>query len=123
MSTLPSQFVGLHGQEAAAQPSDFDGRLAAAQRTRAEHAEALQRRGRGLILGGFVITITGVVGYCVASFAGGMDADMGDILFRNSVPFARATLAVLGVGTLVWLAGSFTYLKGAMDADEESERG
>ncbi|MBI2375685.1 MAG: hypothetical protein HYV07_16940 [Deltaproteobacteria bacterium] len=73
-----------------------------------------------MILAGFVITIVGVVLYCAVCFAGGMDADMGDILFKNAVPFAQATLAVLGLGTLVWLVGSFTYLRGAMDADEEA---
>lgn len=72
-----------------------------------------------MILAGFVITIVGVVLYCAICFAGEVDADMGDILFDNAVPFARAMLAVLGLGTLVWLIGSFTYLKGAMDADED----
>jgi hypothetical protein len=70
---------------------------------------------------GSVITVAGVILYCVASFAGGMGAGLGDILFRNAVPFARTTLGVLGLGTLVWLAGSFAYLKGAMDADEGDE--
>ncbi|MCC7381921.1 MAG: hypothetical protein IT384_08835 [Deltaproteobacteria bacterium] len=84
-------------------------------------AEARQRRGRILIFSGFAITIAGVVLYCAACFAGGLDADMGDLLFKNTVPFARATLGVLGVGTLVWLAGSLTYLRGAMDADDDPE--
>ncbi|MBI2569842.1 MAG: hypothetical protein HYV63_22795 [Candidatus Schekmanbacteria bacterium] len=88
----------------------------------AARAESLQRAGKGMIFAGFVITIVGVVLYCAVCFAGGMDADMGDLLFENAVPFARATLAVLGVGTLVWLVGSFTYLRGAMDADEDAGR-
>lgn len=74
-----------------------------------------------MILAGFVIAIIGVVLYCAVCFAGGMDAGKGDILFMNAVPFARATLAVLGVGTLVWLVGSFTYLQGVMDAEEEAD--
>lgn len=81
--------------------------------------EARQRNGKRMIFAGFGITILGVVLYCAACFAGGMDAEMGDILLRNVVPFARATLAVVGLGTLVWLVGSFTYLRGAMDADEQ----
>jgi hypothetical protein len=81
-------------------------------------AEAMQRAGKRMILAGFIITIAGIVLYCAVCFAGGVDADMGDILLTNAVPFARATLAVLGVGVLVWLVGSFTYLNGAMDADD-----
>lgn len=81
-------------------------------------AESLQRRGKAMILAGFIITIAGVILYCGVCFAGGMDAEMGDVLFRNAVPFGGATLAVLGLGTLVWLAGSVTFLRGAMDADE-----
>ncbi len=88
---------------------------AAAQAAR---AESMQRTGKRMILAGSIITILGVVSYCIVSFAGGMDADLGDILFRNAVPMARATLVVLGLGTLVWLIGSFVYLNGAMVADE-----
>ncbi|MCC6523813.1 MAG: hypothetical protein IT373_14240 [Polyangiaceae bacterium] len=82
-------------------------------------AEARQKAGKKLILAGFVITIVGVVLYCAVCFAGDASADLGDMLFRNAVPFARATLAVLGLGTVVWLVGSVLYLRGAMDADEE----
>ncbi|MCC6900264.1 MAG: hypothetical protein IT377_14895 [Polyangiaceae bacterium] len=80
----------------------------------------MQKRGRVMIVAGFVITIVGVVLYCAACFAGGVDADMGDLLLDNAVPFARATLGVLGFGTLVWLIGSFMHLRGAMDADDDA---
>lgn len=83
-------------------------------------AEARQRLGKRLILAGSVVTVLGVILYCAVCFAGGLDADMGDLLFRNSVPFARATLGVLGLGTLIWVIGSFTYLRGAMEMDEET---
>ncbi|GMU63691.1 MAG: hypothetical protein AMXMBFR34_54540 [Myxococcaceae bacterium] len=87
--------------------------------SRAARAESHQRTGKVLVVAGFIVTILGVVLYCAVTFAGGVDAGMGDILFHNAVPFARATLGVLGLGTLLWLVGSFTYLRGAMDADEE----
>jgi len=96
------------------------GRQDAASRTAARtRAEAMQKSGTRLIAAGFVITIVGIVLYCVACFAGGVDAELGDIMFRNSVPFARATLGVLALGTLVWFFGSVQYLRGAMDAEEE----
>jgi uncharacterized membrane protein len=84
------------------------------------HAESLQRVGTRTIAVGSVITIVGIVLYCIACFAGGIDADLGDILFRNSVPFARTTLAVVALGTVVWLVGSLTYLRGAMDAEDDT---
>lgn len=88
----------------------------------AEHAEALQHHGKSMILAGFIITILGVVAYCGVCFAGSIDAELGDMLLNNTVPFARLTLGVLGLGTLVWLVGSFTYLRGVMDAEDESGR-
>ncbi|HMU37884.1 MAG TPA: hypothetical protein PKE31_02635 [Pseudomonadota bacterium] len=90
--------------------------------SRAQQAESMQRRGRKMVIAGFVITIAGVVAYCAATFAGGMNVDMGDLLFRNADPFALSTLGILGIGTLSWLVGSLTYLRGAMDADEESSQ-
>lgn len=122
MNTNPASPLGL-GRSDAHLPVPQEPGAASRSTTRtsqAVRAESLQRSGKGMILAGFVITIVGVVLYCAVCFAGGMDADMGDILFKNAVPFAQATLAVLGLGTLVWLVGSFTYLRGAMDADEEA---
>lgn len=84
-------------------------------------AVALQRRGKNLIFAGSVITIVGVVLYCAVCFAGGVDTELGAILLENTIPFGRATLGVLGIGTVMWLIGSFTYLRGAMDADEDTQ--
>lgn len=82
------------------------------------HAEAQQRIGQRMIAAGFAVTVLGVVGYCVACFAAGLNASMSDILFANAVPFARATLVGLGIGTALWLVGSFLYLHGVIAADE-----
>lgn len=80
-------------------------------------AEALQHRGRRMVVVGYVVTMVAVVLYCVACLSGGLSADMGDLLLQNAVPFGRATLALLGLGTASWVIGSFTYLRGAMDAE------
>ncbi len=88
----------------------------AAPPTAAASAESLQKSGKRLIYAGFAITLLGVVSYCVVCFAAGASAELGDILLKNTVPFARATLGVLGLGTLVWVVGSFRYVRGIMDA-------
>lgn len=120
MSTKSSHSVGLTPTDVVLPiVDDREERSPARPVSRAARAESLQKSGKSWIFAGFVITIVGVVLYCAACFAGGMDADMGDVLFRNAVPFASGTLAVLGLGTLVWLVGSFTYLKGAMEAEED----
>ena len=121
MSTQPSPTLGL-GRDAGSLPISVDprARASAERATPATLAEDRQRSGKTMILLGFVITVVGVVLYCAVCFASGMDVDLGDVLLRNTVPLARLTLGVLGLGTLVWLVGSFTYLRGAMDADEES---
>ena len=121
MSSSPSRLRSRARAEVLVGPWRADASPAARRAARLARSESLQRRGKRLIVAGSVITVAGVILYCVASFAGGMGADFGDILFRNAVPFARTTLGVLGLGTLVWLAGSLAYLKGAMDADEGDE--
>lgn len=82
-------------------------------------AVARQQRGNALIISGFVLTVAGIVLYCATCFAGDLSADLADVLLRNTVPFARATLGVLGLGTAVWLAGSIMYLNGVIEADTE----
>ena len=95
--------------------------IQAAGATRADRvarARLQQRVGDKLILAGFVVTVMGVVLYCVACFAGGVDAGLAAILFDNVVPFARATLIVLGIGSALWLVGSFMCLNGMITGDE-----
>ena len=121
MSTAPSPPLDLNPRNVALALGRGDRHEAVTTRTAATNrAESLRKAGNVMIVAGFIITIVGVVLYCAVCFAGGMDADMADVLFRNTVPFARATLGVLGLGTLVWLIGSFTYLRGAMDADDDT---
>lgn len=117
MNTKPSESIELVAG------ASMEGRGLSARRERALRAESMQATGKKLIFAGFVITIVGVVAYCAACFAGGTDVDMQDLLLRNAVPFAHGTLAVLGFGTLVWLVGSFTYLRGATDADADAAEG
>ncbi|MCC7542935.1 MAG: hypothetical protein IT379_42360 [Deltaproteobacteria bacterium] len=82
------------------------------------HLDARQRRGKMLVVAGWVLTVAGAVIYCLACFGAGADQDLGQILAYGSVPFARGALGVVGLGTLLWLVGSFTYLRAAMDAFE-----
>lgn len=88
----------------------------------AQLGEAAQRRGKRLIYAGFAITILGVVLYCLVCFAGGMNVELGDVLLQNSVPFTRVTLVILGLGTLSWLVGTFSYLRAVMDMDERAAK-
>lgn len=82
---------------------------------------ARMRRGRALVVSGFAVAVLGVVGYCAACFAGGMHHALGELLLESSTPFVT-TLVVIGLGTALWLAGSITYLSGAMDAEESDEQ-
>ncbi|MCC7070058.1 MAG: hypothetical protein IT383_01975 [Deltaproteobacteria bacterium] len=74
-------------------------------------------------MAGFVVAITGVVLYCVITFAGNITTDLADILLRNALPAARGSLAVVGAGSLLWLIGSFMHLRGAMDAEDATGAG
>lgn len=80
--------------------------------------DAQQRNGKILVVSGWVLTVASAVLYCLACFGAAADADVGEILANGSVPYARTALGVAGIGTLLWLVGSFTYLRAAMEALE-----
>lgn len=73
------------------------------------------RKGKALVVAGWVIAMVGVLVYCVASFAAGADVGLAEILLDGAVPAARVGLIVVGVGTLVWLVGSVVHMNAALD--------
>jgi hypothetical protein len=75
------------------------------------------RQGKRLVVSGFAITIAGIVGYCLACFSAGVSEDVGATFMSTPGLLIAPTLAVIGLGTLFWLVGSFVYLSGAMDSD------
>jgi len=95
-------------------------RLSAAHRSQEEvYAEAEQRmrRGRRLVIGGFVVAVVGVIGYSVACFSAAVSPQLGSTLLERPGWLVGPALGIIGLGTLLWLVGSFMYLTGAMDSD------
>lgn len=82
-------------------------------------AERRMRRGKRLVISGFIVSVAGMIAYCLACFTAGMSANLATSLLENSGWLIRAALAVMGVGMLLWLVGSFLYLHGGMDSDPE----
>lgn len=80
-------------------------------------AERRMRRGRRVVYAGFAVTVVGVVGYCVACFQAAVHQDLGTALLENPGYLVGPTLGIIGLGTLLWIVGSFLFLSGAMDAD------
>ncbi|MBI3072590.1 MAG: hypothetical protein HYY84_10790 [Deltaproteobacteria bacterium] len=118
MTTNSTQSVmGNLNQAETLEATNAGTHIGAAPVDRGVRAEVAQRRGKRLIVGGFAVMIVGIILYCTACFAGGVSAEIADILLQNAIPFGRIALAVIGVGVVLWLVGSFQYLKGAMDAD------
>lgn len=76
------------------------------------------RRGKAFVIAGWGVTILGIVLYCAVCLTAGVNDDFGEVLLDSVDPFARATLVVMGIGTLLWLVGSLVYLRAAMDADD-----
>lgn len=74
-------------------------------------------RGKKLVIGGFIVAIAGIIGYCVACLGASMNPDLSAALLDNPRWLVGPALGVIGLGTLLWLAGSFMYLSGAMDSD------
>ncbi len=100
---------------------------AAVERTEVERSERVatpeqrMRRGKRLVLAGFVVAIVGMVGYCVACLAGGADARVGTALLERPEWLIVPTLGTIALGTLLWLVGSFVFLMAAMDSDSDEE--
>jgi hypothetical protein len=90
-------------------------------------ADARQRRGKVLVVAGWIVAVVGVVVYCAASFAAEPSADLAAIVFEGAAPAARGGLLVIGVGTLTWIVGSILHTIAMLDSDvvepgEESGR-
>src|SRR3990167_6641152 len=80
-------------------------------------AEQQMRCGRRLVISGSIIAIIGIICRCIASFSVDIGPNIGAIFLKNPERFLGPTLGVIGLGTLLWLIGSFVYLHGAMDSD------
>ncbi len=82
-------------------------------------AEQRMRRGKQLVISGFIVAAVGIVAYCVACFSAGVSQELGSALLENPGWLVGPTLGIIGLGTLLWLVGSFLYLSGAMDSDPD----
>jgi hypothetical protein len=82
-------------------------------------AERRMLRGKRLVISGFVVAVLGMIAYCLACFAAGMNANLGAALIENPGWLIGPAMAIMGVGALLWLVGSFLYLLGGMDSDPE----
>lgn len=84
-------------------------------------AELRMRRGRSLVLAGFVVAVAGIVAYCVACLTAGREPALGSYLNEHAGVLVGPALGVIGAGTLLWLVGSFMYLRAAMDSGPDGD--
>ncbi len=77
------------------------------------------RRGKQLVISGFIVAVVGIVAYCVVCFSGGVNQEIASALLTNPGWLVGPTLGVIGLGTILWLVGSFIYLSGGMDSDAD----
>ena len=77
--------------------------------------EKRMRDGRRLVLAGFVIAVLGIVAYCFV----GLSAPATEQVVSGPADMIGPALGVIGIGTLLWLVGSFVFLRGAMDSDPD----
>lgn len=79
------------------------------------HREHWLLQGKVLVVAGWLAAVAGMLVYCMASFAGRPDADLGAIALHGAIPAARAGLFLAGCGTLTWIVGSVLYLEASLD--------
>jgi len=80
-------------------------------------AEQRMRHGKQLVISGFVVAVLGIIAYCGVCFRAAANQELGSTLLESPGWVGGPTLGIIGVGTLLWLVGSFIYLNGAMDSD------
>ena len=82
-------------------------------------AERRMRRGKRLVISGFVIAIVGIIAYCLVGLSADVNRQLSSAFLESSEWLTGATLGIIGFGTLLWLAGSFLYLSGGLDSDPD----
>ncbi len=80
-------------------------------------AEQQMRRGKQLVISGFIVAVVGIVAYCVVCFSAGVNQELASALLASPGWLVGPTLGIVGLGTMLWLVGSFIYLSGGMDSD------
>ena len=85
------------------------------------HNEAVQRmrQGHRLVISGFVVAVAGVVAYCVVCLGAALNQNLGVELVEEPLRVGLFLRRIIGLGTLLWLVGSFMYLSGGMDSDPD----
>lgn len=101
-----------HADHALPAPTD-------AELERRANAAERMRRGKRLVISGFVVAVAGIVAYCVVCLGAAMSQNLGAMLLESPQWLAGPMLGVIGLGTLLWLIGSFMYLNGGMDLDPD----
>jgi len=77
------------------------------------------RQGHRLVISGFVVAVAGVVAYCIVCLGAALNQNLGAALLESPGWLAGSMLGIIGLGTLLWLVGSFMYLSGGMDSDPD----
>ena len=82
-------------------------------------AERRMQRGKRLVMAGFIVSVVGIIAYCVATLMAGADQQLGAAFLERPGRLVAPTLITMGFGTLLWLVGSFMYLDGALTSDPD----
>ena len=80
-------------------------------------AERSMRRGKRLVIGGFLLAFVGIVAYCIVSSMTGSSHQPATMRFGEMSWLTVTTLAAVGLGTLFWLVGAFVYVMGSFNCD------
>lgn len=71
------------------------------------------KHGKMLIIVGFIVSVSGILAYCLAGFT----ADFGQELSAAG----KVGLALIAAGTVAWFIGAVKYFHGAVEADLPDE--
>ena len=82
-------------------------------------AERQMHHGKRLVIGGFAVAVLGIVAYCIVGLSAGVNQQLGSAFVESSEWLTAVTLGTIGLGTLLWLVGSFLYVSGGMDGDPD----
>ena len=75
------------------------------------------RRSKWLVLSGLGVSVAGIIVYCIICFSAAIASEPSSTFLAGPRWLAGSSLGIIGLGTLMWLVGSFDFVRAAMDSD------
>lgn len=78
-------------------------------------------KGKKITIAGFITAILGIVAYCIVGLSMGIDKDFVELSSTDGKISGSLPIALIAIGTIMWIVGQVMYLTAAVDQSFEDE--